>query len=356
MANSKIIFTADDFGVDDSIDNGIIRLVRYHIINSVEILANNGENGSESIHRAENLLDQTEEINPQLELGVHLTITSGKPVSKGDLSPILFDGHFISAKNTNSGAHPEAVYNELKAQIEVLKSNARIWSKVTHLTNHHDALWFFPAYTEAYIRVAKEYNLPIRNPRVLPSWNAYLYYNYMGPRNASHEDLEQSRRAYNFRLNGQFETSNLDYRSSHYLDSSHYSLWRTILDSNPYKPEVFIAKRQEQLRNVFKRVREMHDELGVPQLVEVLFHVREGSLKDSKVKLPKNKRNQAFDKFDLPHYNGISTTYFDGRSVEWTSLVWENTSGALAKLYADNQIEKGRWSDCIEQKLSMPGV
>lgn len=355
MANSKIIFTADDFGVDDSIDNGIIRLVKYHIINSVEILANNGENGAESLLRAENLLDQTEAVNPGLELGVHLTITSGKPVSKGNLSKILFEGHFISAKNTNSEADPEAVYQELKAQIEILKSNPRVWSRVTHLTNHHDALWFFPAYTAAYIRVANEYDLPIRNPRVLPSWNAYLYYNYMGPRNASTEDLEISRRAYNFRLNGQFETADLSYRSSHYLDSSHYSLWRTILDSNPYKPEVFIAKRQEQLRNVFKRVREIHDELGSPQIVEVLFHVREGALKDSKVKLPKSKRNQAFDKFDLPHYNGISTTYFDGRSVEWTSLVWENTSGALAKLYSDNQIEKGRWSDCIEQKLSMPG-
>ena len=356
MANSKIILTADDFGVDDTIDNGIIRLVKYNIINSVEILANNGENGAESIRRAEYLLDQTEAVNPGLELGVHLTITSGKPVSNGDLSKILFDGHFISAKNTNSEADPGAIYNELKSQIEILKSNARIWSKVTHLTNHHDALWFFPKYTEMYVQVAQEYGLPIRNPRVLPEWNSFLYYNYMGPRNASHDDLEKSRKAYDFRMKGQFETKDLDYRSSHYLDSSHYSLWRTILDSNPYKPEVFIAKRQEQLRTVFKRVREMHDELGTPQIVEVLFHVWEGSLKNSKVKLPKNKRNQAFDKFDLEHYNGISTSYFDGRSVEWTSLVWENTSGALAKLYSDNHIERGCWSDCIEQKLKMPEI
>lgn len=354
MQNSKIILTADDFGVDDSIDKGIISLVKYNIIHSVEILANNGENGSESIRRTEYLLDQSEAVNPGLELGVHLTITSGKPVTDGDLSKILFNGHFISAKNTNSEADPEAIYRELKGQIEILKSNTRIWSKVTHLTNHHDALWFFPKYTEMYVKVAQEYDLPIRNPRVLPEWNSFLYYNYMGPRNASQEDMEKSRKAYDFRLRGQFETGELAYRSSHYLDSSHYSLWRTILDSNPYKPEVFIAKRQEQLRTVFKRVREMHEKLGTPQLVEVLFHVREGSLKDSKVKLPKNKRNKAFDKFDLANYNGVSTAYFDGRSVECTSLLWENTTGALARLYSDNHIEKGRWSDCIEQKLSRP--
>jgi predicted glycoside hydrolase/deacetylase ChbG (UPF0249 family) len=354
MANSKIILTADDFGVDDSIDNGIIQLVKYRIIHSVEILANNGENGVESIRRTELLLDQAEGVNPELELGVHLTITSGKPVSNADLSKILFDGHFISAKNTNSTVDTAAIYAELKAQIEILKSNDRIWKKVTHLTNHHDALWFFPKYTEAYIQVAQEYHLPIRNPRVLPAWSALLYYKYIGPRNASEEDLNQSKKAYELRQLGQFETRDLEYRSTHYLDSSHYSLWRTIIDSNPYKTDVFIAQRQKRLREVFKDIRKTHNELGVPQIVEVLLHVREGSLKGSQVKLPKHKRNQAFDKFDLEHYNGISTSYFDGRSIEYHSLLWENTGGALSKLYTDNQIEKGRWEQCIEQKLSRP--
>ena len=89
--------------------------MKYNIIHSVEILANNGENGSESIRRTEYLLDQSEAVNPGLELGVHLTITSGKPVTNGDLSKILFNGHFISAKNTNSEANPEAIYRESRS-------------------------------------------------------------------------------------------------------------------------------------------------------------------------------------------------------------------------------------------------
>lgn len=355
MVNSKIILTADDFGVDDSIDNGIIQLVKYRIIHSVEVLANNGENGADSIRRTELLLNQAQGVNPELELGVHLTITSGKPVSNANLSEILFDGHFISAKNTNSAADAEAIYTELKAQIEILKSNDRIWSKVTHLTNHHDALWFFPKYTESYIRVAQEYGLPIRNPRVLPTWSALLYYKYIGPRNASEEDLEKSKRAYDLRVLGQFETRDLEYKSTHYLDSSHYSLWRTIIDANPYKTDVFIAQRQQKLREVFRNIRETHDELGVPQIVEVLLHVREGGVNNSEVKLPKNKRNLAFDKFDLEHYNGISTSYFDGRSIEYYALVGENTGGALSRLYVDNGVEKGRWEECVDQKLSAVG-
>ena len=352
MTNSKIILTADDYGVDDSIDNGIIQLVKYRIIHSVEVLANNGEKGAESIRRTEKLLDQAQGENPELELGVHLTITSGKPVSNANLSEILFDGHFISAKSTNSSANPTAIYTELKAQIEILKINDRIWSKVTHLTNHHDALWFYPDYTEVYIRVAQEYGLPIRNPRVLPAWSALLYYKYFGPRSASQEDLEKSQKAYDLRKSGHFEARELEYRSTHYLDSSHYSLWRTIIDANPYKTDEFIEHRQQKLREVFRNIRKTHDELGVPQIVEVLLHVREGGVNKSAVKLPKHKRNQAFDKFDLEHYNGISTAYFDGRSVEYHALLWENTDGRLARLYTDNQIEKGRWEECVAQKLS----
>lgn len=356
MEKSKIILTTDDFGVDDSIDKGIIQLVRYNIIHSVEVLANNGENGKKSIERTLNLLDQTEALNPGLELGVHLTITSGKPISKSDgLSKILCNGHFISAKKTNSQAVPQAIYNELKAQIEVLKSNPRIWSKVTHLTNHHDALWFFPEYTEMYVQVARDFNLPIRNPRVMPAWNSVLYYKYIGPRNASQEDKEKSRRAYDFRQNGQFEKMDLNYRSSNYLDSSHYSLLRTILDANPYKPEVFIAQRQDVLRKVFQRVQNTSVHQNSPQIVEVLFHVREGGMKGSAVKLSKKVRKEkgidAFDEYDLPDYNGVSTAYFDGRSIECTSLLWEHSSGGLKALYDNHQIEKGRWSDCIAQKL-----
>lgn len=357
MSKSKIIFTADDFGVDESINEGITDLAKAAIIHSVEVLPNYGINGEKSIENTLKLLDATAASNPDLELGVHLTITSGKPILEtAGLAPILCKGHFISAKLTNSRVAPKEIYNELKRQVEVLKSNSRIWSRVTHLTNHHDALWFFPAYTEMYIQVANEFNLPIRNPRVFPVWNAKMYYKYLGPRNASKEDKEKSRIAYELREKNQFELTNLDFRSTNYLDSSHYSLFRTILDSNPYTPEKFVKHRQEELRKVLHRVQEMHTQQQFPQVVEALFHVRKGGMKDSKVKLKlkdrKEKGIDAFDKFDLPDYNGITTTYFDGRSIEYTSLFWEHSSGDLKRLLEENNIERGKWSDCVPLKLS----
>jgi len=357
MSKSKIILTADDFGVDDSINDGIIRLAKAAIINSVEVLPNYGAGGELSIENTLKLLDETTASNPNLELGVHLTITSGKPILETTgLSPILCKGHFISAKKTNSAADRDAIYNELTRQVEVLKSNPLIWSKVTHLTNHHDALWFFPAYTEMYIKVANDFNLPIRNPYVVPTWNSVLYYKYLGPRNASKEDKNKSRRAYDLRQNGQFEGTDLNYHSTNYLDSSHYSLFRTILDSNPYTPEKFIEHRQEELRKVFARVQSLHDQQQSPQIVEALFHVRNGGMKDSKKRLSKKIREEkgrdAFDIYDLPNYNGISTTYFDGRSAEFGSLFWEHATGGLKNLYDHHELEKGKWADCIARKLN----
>ena len=60
----------------------------------------------------------------------------------------------------------------------------------------------------------------------------------------------------------------------------------------------------------------------------------------------------AFDTFDLPNYNGISTAYFDGRSVEYNSLFWEHDHGGLKNLYDHHEIEKGKWTDCIVRTLS----
>ncbi|MES2554977.1 MAG: ChbG/HpnK family deacetylase [Bacteroidota bacterium] len=352
MSKSKIILTADDFGVDDSINKGIIALAKADIINSVEILPNYAR----SIESTLKLLDETKASNPNLELGVHLTVTSGKPILETDgLLPILCKGHFISAKKTNSTAVPLAIFEELKRQVEVLKSNDQIWSKVTHLTNHHDALWFFPEYTEMYIDIANHFNLPIRNPEVLPSWKEASYYKFIGPRNASKEDRRKSKGAYKLRENGAFESRDLDYYSTNYLDSSHYSLFRTILDSNPYKREKFIEIRQKELRKIFERIKESHAKQQSPQIVEALFHVREGGLQDSQVKLSLEERTEkginAFDEFDLPDYNGITTTYFDGRSIEHDSLFHAHSNGGLKELFEKNQVEKGKWTNCIPRKL-----
>jgi predicted glycoside hydrolase/deacetylase ChbG (UPF0249 family) len=355
MAKSKLIFTADDYGVDQSIDDGIIDLVNQGIIQSVEILPNYGDNGSLSIQNSLRLLDETKSFNPNLELGVHFTITSGKPIKRtSGLEAILCKGHFISANKTNSAATTKAIYDELMLQANVLEKIPQIWNKITHLTNHHDALWFFPAYTDAYIQVANKLELPVRNPQVQPLKNEWKYYKLFGLLFASKEDKKKSRQAYKDREAGLFALRDLKYHSTHYLDSSFYSLWHTISKSSPYSPDKLIQKRQKELAAIFNRIKNFHDQNG-QQVAEVLCHVRKGSLANSEVRLSEEFRNQmgadAFAEFDLSNYNGISTRYFDGRATEYTSLVWAKNSNKLQTLFDQHFVETGSWKDCVEWGL-----
>ncbi len=355
MAKSKLIFTADDYGVDQSIDDGIIDLVNQGIIQSVEILPNYGDNGSLSIQNTLRLMDETKSFNPDLELGVHFTITSGKPIKHtSGLEPILCKGHFISARKTNSAASTQAIYDELMEQAKVMKSNAQIWNRITHLTNHHDALWFFPEYTDAYIQVANKLQLPIRNPQVQPLIKEVSYYKVAGLLHGSKEDKKKSRQAYKDREAGLFALKDLRYHSTHYLDSSFYSLRQTIFKSSPYSPDKFIQRRQKELAAIFKRIKNYHDQHG-QQVAEVLCHVRKGSLANSEIRLSEEFRNQmgadAFAEFDLSNYNGISTKYFDGRATEYTSLVWAKNSKKLQSLFDNHYVETGSWKDCVEWGL-----
>ena len=66
---NKIIFTADDFGVVPSVNDGIIHMVNKGLINSVEVFTNYGK----SIENTLGLINQTQ--GKSFELGVHLTIT-----------------------------------------------------------------------------------------------------------------------------------------------------------------------------------------------------------------------------------------------------------------------------------------
>jgi predicted glycoside hydrolase/deacetylase ChbG (UPF0249 family) len=301
------------------------------------------------------LLQETNSFNPNLELGIHFTISSGKPIKRtSGLEPILCNGHFISANKTNSNVSTQAIYDELMEQAAVLKKIPQIWNKITHLTNHHDALWFFPEYTDAYIQVANELQLPIRNPQVQPVINEARYYKLAGLLYGSKADKKKSRQAYKDREAGLFALRDLKYHSTHYLDSSFYSLRQTIFKSSPYSPAKFIQKRQKELAAIFKRIKNFHDQDG-QQVAEVLCHVRKGSLANSEIRLSNDFRNQmgadAFAEFDLSNYNGISTKYFDGRATEYTSLIWAKNSKKLQTLFDNHFVETGSWKDCVEQRL-----
>lgn len=149
----KIINNADDYGYSNAINYGIIDAYKLGVLTSTTIMANMG-GFDHAIKLAKD--------NPGLGVGVHLTLTCGKPVLKGSKTLVDENGNFKKIsfyKDASTSVDDNEVYNEWKAQIQKV-INAGI--KPTHLDSHHHS-HTYKNNTQTIIKLAKEFNLPVRN-------------------------------------------------------------------------------------------------------------------------------------------------------------------------------------------------
>jgi predicted glycoside hydrolase/deacetylase ChbG (UPF0249 family) len=106
--------------------------------------------------------------HPNADFGLHLTHTSEwkrykwRPLSDASVVPGLIDtlgNLWPSIEEVYENASPEQAEVEIRAQIELaLKAGI----DVTHLDSHMGTLQFDPTYHEVYLKLAKEYDVPMR--------------------------------------------------------------------------------------------------------------------------------------------------------------------------------------------------
>jgi len=106
--------------------------------------------------------------NPQADLGLHLTLTSewtsfrwGPVSSKDRVSSLLDKNGYLHLTETDAASHadPKEVETEIRAQIE----RARAFGiQPTHLDSHMGTLYQNKSLFEIFLRVAREYKLPVR--------------------------------------------------------------------------------------------------------------------------------------------------------------------------------------------------
>lgn len=339
---NKVIFTADDFGVIPSVNAGITDLVNRGLINSVEIFTNY-HRSVENVHQ---LLNNTH--GEEFELGAHLTITSGKPISgNSGLDAIVEDGSFLPFNKTNSRATDAGIYSEIKAQIERIMDVPEFREKITHITCHHDALWFFPEYSKQLARVAKEFNFPIRNPRSYPSKRDKLYYTVVLPLlktfTLTREDVGLLKDSYKLRKDGYFPNQSLDFRAPDYMDSRHYGPIPGKVIS-PYDKADWILKKQKALGKMLRKASNAGGK-NDHQLIELMFHFRKGELAGG---------FKAFKaEMDALDYTGINHKYFDSRTIEFESVrFFEETIKELI----GKKFELGSWTQSSIKTLKKKKV
>ncbi len=147
----KVIINSDDFGYSRGVNYGIIDAYREGILTSTTLMAN-----MPGFEQAVQLKKE----NPDLGVGVHLTLTCGQPILKN--VDTLMDGKG-SFKKLAYYEQPfeidlDELYQEWNSQIQKVYRSGIV---PTHLDSHHHA-HTFGQNQEVVVALAKKYDLPVR--------------------------------------------------------------------------------------------------------------------------------------------------------------------------------------------------
>ena len=168
MSGRRLIVNADDFGLSEAVNEGIVEAHQRGIVTSASLIASGAA--------YEHAVGLAKAIGT-LDVGVHLTLTEEEPVSnRGDI-PSLLDGgrfhphttSFVRRYFAGRIALDEAE-RELDAQIaRVISSGLR----VSHLDGHQH-VHMVPGIRRLAGRLAEKHGVPaIRFPRETPK--AYMF-------------------------------------------------------------------------------------------------------------------------------------------------------------------------------------
>lgn len=153
----QLIVNADDFGLTESVNRGVLEAHRQGILTSATLMTNGAAfESAVALARAA----------PRLGVGVHLNLSEGRPVSEPGSVPSLVDerGAFYGSparllpRILLGELRLEEVERECRAQIE---RACRAGIEVTHLDSHKH-VHMLPPIFPVVLRLAREYGIGVR--------------------------------------------------------------------------------------------------------------------------------------------------------------------------------------------------
>lgn len=147
---TKLIINADDFGLSEGVNYGIISAYKSGVVRSTSTMAN-----MPGFEHAMELLKE----NENLGCGVHMTMSCYKPVLSNLKTIVDENGYFIR-RITNEvieNMDLDEIYEEFCAQIEKVRAKTNI----THLDSHHH-VHTLEKLRPVIERILEKYDLPIR--------------------------------------------------------------------------------------------------------------------------------------------------------------------------------------------------
>ncbi len=369
---THIIITADDYGFCDEVDKGIIAAAKTGLISSVAALPN-GHYSAERLgflkqiqedYKAKRIVHSDSKVD-HLSVGCHFTITSGKPFTEAASNNRFLtknNGYFrgytkmrFPRKRKKQEELEEIVYKELIEQL----CHMRRYVDIDHLSSHHDSLIFFDEYYSAFLRVSKETGIPVRSPIMRPRSREKLYYGQVGFRsfgNLFFGSWLEYRKFRKKRLHGLMDLSS-EISCPDYLFGGNYM--SGTLAGGVYEP----GTQNSMVRSkYFKHYDDREDKSSGTSLynsvecknpldmdgsiVEICAHLidPENNI-DYNEGGPRFARKTEKGKPNPHYYPGVTTSYFDGREIEYKLLEMMKP-----RIYNDKQVNILNWKSLATPK------
>ena len=326
----KYIFTADDFGPIDFINRGINILVKQGIINSVQVFGNTDRVKLKK--ELATLYNHIPEGN-SLDIGIHLTLSSGKPLFKKQNKSIKETwGKMVSKKNgeyyfkkysrfyfpiidDNNSDYIDTIAIELKTQVETLgeiinevntenDSQKLIYNSASC---HHNLYLTSEKLFSVFLNSLnyKDRILKVRSPRTIPHRKDESYFNFVLPL-FNFSDRKEHRKAMtdltDALAKGKYPTvSGKSILTPHTTDILFYKSLGSLMVGKISK-----SKIESRKRKFHEMINRQHDTFNNP-IVEFIFHVGFGTEK--------------INKEITQGYLGVNHKYFDNRMIEYHSLI-----------------------------------
>jgi len=142
----KLIVNADDFGLSEFTNKGIVDCFEYGIVTSTTIMPNIKHFGD-----AVNLVKKF-----KLKVGIHINLTQGKPLTN---VKTLIENNNLTTKNIVNAMLHKINLKEVEKEVdEQIKKVINAGIKPTHLDSHKHA-HIFPGIIDVFIKLAKKYNI-----------------------------------------------------------------------------------------------------------------------------------------------------------------------------------------------------
>jgi predicted glycoside hydrolase/deacetylase ChbG (UPF0249 family) len=138
-----LIVNADDLGLSEAVDRGILAAHLDGIVTSTSLLAGGPTAASAiALVRAE---------APRLGIGLHVDLTEGRPL---EVIRAMSEAHSDEVGETAL----KMIERQLKLFVQL------VGEYPDHLDAHQHLVHFHPAAFEAYLSIARQYDLPVRSP------------------------------------------------------------------------------------------------------------------------------------------------------------------------------------------------